>query len=774
MFGGSVNKTNLKNHLIPYLYHAGDNTYFLSGSGYDAYKTSPILVSDQSGWSDISTSKYRLEQTTLAIKNGELWAWGHNDFGQLGDGTTINKISPVRIGTDTNWEKISVGFQHVLAIRGGQLYAWGNNGSFQLGDGTVNSKSSPILIGTASDWIEISAGGFHSLGIRNMSTSTPSKGHLYAWGNNYYGQLGKSDRDSRSSPVRVGGFNSWIKVAAGQNHSLAIRAPGSGSYGYLYGWGKNDNYECGHTFSEQFVVWDPNTINQGSWWYWWWQSQYGPPNIYACASPVQVGSESDWINIDAAKQCSVGIRDINTDGTGDNLFYWGSALSTSNAQPTFFSSNTTTKVSIGSSPDTSFGDGNFAYIQESGTQGVYVVGYNDYGQLGNGTVYSSFVSTAYNTDNSSDYTKVSVGSFNVFAIKNGNLYGWGRNYKGLSLNDTSSIFNNNSLTKIEKSLNRFNYINVHGRTSFGIINGELWGWGNNESGQLGDGTTVNRSVPTRIGNDVGWKVAQSGGGSQTLAIKNGELYSWGNNGFGRGGRAGGDVSSPVRIGTENTWTAIGVGETVSFAIREGKLFYFGWGNLYGQGDAGIRSSPVQIGTLSDWTHVSGSWKHALAIRDGKLYSWGTNGEGQLGTNNTTSRSSPVQIGTESGWTIAWAGTSSSIGIRDGKLFTWGGNSKGQLGDGTTINKSSPVQVGTNSDWTWVYINGGGNQTYDSRSCVGIRNGELYAWGENTTVDGVGGLLGDGTSTNRSSPVRIGTLSNWIMANTCFDGTLAIR
>src|SRR3989337_2185821 len=124
---------------------------------------------------------------TLAIKSdGTLWAWGYNYAGQLGDGTTSNKTTPVQIGTGTNWSQIAAGGYHTLAIKSdGTLWAWGYNSYGQLGDGASgggNYKTTPVQIGTGTNWSQIAAGGYHTLAIQ-------SDGTLWAWGN-YYGQLG--------------------------------------------------------------------------------------------------------------------------------------------------------------------------------------------------------------------------------------------------------------------------------------------------------------------------------------------------------------------------------------------------------------------------------------------------------------------------------------------------------------------------------------------------------------------------------------------------------
>lgn len=153
----------------------------------------PTQFGTQADWNKIAT------RGTFAIKtNGTLWAWGSNQFGQLGDGTTINRPNPVQIGADANWQKISNHFNHTVATKvDNSLWVWGDNDNGQLGDETLIDKLIPVQIGIELSWITISSGEYYSSGIKNDGT-------LYSWGINYDGRLGNGTTTDVNVPTQVG------------------------------------------------------------------------------------------------------------------------------------------------------------------------------------------------------------------------------------------------------------------------------------------------------------------------------------------------------------------------------------------------------------------------------------------------------------------------------------------------------------------------------------------------------------------------------------------
>ncbi|WP_295452349.1 CARDB domain-containing protein [uncultured Thiodictyon sp.] len=167
---------------------------------------------------------YAAANDTLVIKpDGSLWGWGRNSSGQLGDGTWIERLTPIQILTGAT--ALAVGAGHILAIKtDGSLWAWGGNWYGQLGDGNMaTTQLSPIEVMTGV--ATIAAGDHHSLAIKTDGT-------LWAWGANGSGQLGDGTTTDRPRPVQV--LSEVAAVAAGHEHSLARKTDGS-----LWAWGQN-------------------------------------------------------------------------------------------------------------------------------------------------------------------------------------------------------------------------------------------------------------------------------------------------------------------------------------------------------------------------------------------------------------------------------------------------------------------------------------------------------------------------------------------------------
>lgn len=240
------------------------------------------------------------------------------------------------------------------------------------------------------------------------------------------------------------------------------------------------------------------------------------------------------------------------------------------------------------------------------------------------------------------------------------------------------------------------------------------------------------------------------------------LYAWGFNGYGRLGlNDTNNRSSPVQVGTAN-WTSVTGGNNTTLAIKtDGTLW--GWGyNVHGSiGDGTTVSKPIptQIGSLTNWKTVfsgPGGYSGGAIKTDGTLWVWGIGSNGVLGLTDTTYRSSPIQVGLLTNWkTVSFQSDVTAALKTDGTLWTWGRNAYGTLGQGevTTFSRSSPVQVGSDTNWNSIASNGG-------TIAATKTNGTLWIWGRNNF-----GQLGRGNTTNSAFPIQVGLLTNWASIST---------
>ena len=344
-------------------------------------------------------------------------------------------------------------------------------------------------------------------------------------------------------------------------------------------------------------------------------------------------------------------------------------------------------------------------------------GLNNFGQLGDGTSTNGIVPV--HVPRLPDAVAIAGGLDHSLALtSDGRLFAWGSNRSG-QLGDGTFINRSVPVEVLQTGtpLIGRQVVAVAAGVSHSLAltsDGKVFAWGLNSFGQLGDGSTFDSSVPVAVdqsnltGREV---VAVSAGGNHNLALaSDGTVFAWGLNSSGQLGD-GTTINRSVPVSVDTTATplfnkivvAVAAGFGHSLALSEGKVFAWGRNSEGELGDGTLtqRIAPVAVidtGVLLNKivVAVAGGFYHSLALdSDSNVFGWGFNGSGQLGDFTTINRSVPIAVGLPglTGVMAVAGGVGHTLALKsDGTVFAMGRNSEGQLGDGTFINRLTPVPV----------------------------------------------------------------------------------
>jgi len=335
----------------------------------------------------------------------------------------------------------------------------------------------------------------------------------------------------------------------------------------------------------------------------------------------------------------------------------------------------------------------------------------------------------------SQFSFIATGHQNVAMVLDGKMYGAGADYGIMGLAGNTADRRYSVATQMAVSKDDWAGMTCGLATWIAVdTSGKLWSWGYNyisgRAGMLGRSTALNRieSTPTQIGSETYWDPNRLFSDRSCFALinTNDELFMWGEN---EGGQLGDGTiisrSSPVQIaGTDWNNIAIGNDQNSAAVKNDGTLWTWGGGagGSLGNNTANnnaSRSSPVQLGSDTDWARVvaeaatPGNAAFHCVKTDGTLWAWGTNYLGSLGLGDVAPRSSPTQVGEETYWSSEKNHMGTTYSARHfidqtGRLWGWGATRPfGQLGNGIggANDQSSPVQIGSATDWLAVEADG---------------------------------------------------------------------
>jgi alpha-tubulin suppressor-like RCC1 family protein len=549
----------------------------------------------------------------------------------------------------------------------------------------VSPDAAPDALG-AGRWSVVVAGQVHTCAL-------DTAGALYCWGLGGNGQLGLGeDVTSAATPTRIG-MAMWTQISAQDRSTCGVQTNGS-----LWCWGANGT------------------------------GQLGDGSFTDRRSPVQVDPATSWRTVAAGSSHSCAITSTGVARCwGDG---YNGELGTGQ-----FNVRSSTPVAVNSSllwTAISVGQSHSCAIASTGEVWCWGDGY--YGQVGNGSWNSA---AAPERVSSQQFTTLASGRDHTCAVTTANhLRCWGYNDSG-QVGDTGAGSVANPVS-VGDDAGDWMMVGAGAKhTCAGKLDGSLWCWGANESGQRGD-ALINRFGPTPVelvGGSPPW-TSVSGGTRHTCAIgadHNLWCFGLGPNGPDR------TIDQPTQL--PGNWKVVDGGDDHTCALdTAGALWCWGRNDMGQLGDTTriSRASPVMVDP-GPWSQLSLGGDTACALRmTGELACWGYRYEG-LG-DNSQSRLEPTTIGTRR-WTSVSVSRGNSCGIETNTadLYCWGRNYNYELGIGNQNSSPTPVLVSSSPDWTAI-------ATGDYHSCGANANG-LYCWGY-----GGYGALGTGNTNTATVPV----------------------
>ncbi|MEZ4708285.1 MAG: carboxypeptidase regulatory-like domain-containing protein [Caldilineaceae bacterium] len=648
------------------------------------------------------------EHTCSIISGGAVQCWGRNQYGQLGDGTTENKLSPVNVANLFNATDIAAGQFHTCAVTSnGSVKCWGSH----LGLTSTNSTLIPV------DAPGLSSGVKSVVAGSRFTCVLTTSGGVKCWGVNNYGQLGDGGTTSQYAPVDISGLTSGVlAISAGYNHVCALmqertaKCWGYGNFGVL-GNGSSAN----------------------------------------SSTPVDVLDISDLVSLSAGGQHTCA---ANSTGA---VKCWGDGRSGQLGNGVLASRNIPQDVSglINGTKEVAAGGIHTCAVMTTGN--VKCWGYNGSGQIGDDTV------TTQNTPVDipiNGINHLALGNQHSCALTNsGAVRCWGNNSYGQVGNGTSG----QSLVPVPgiPSAGAIQMMDIYANHGCAVnASGGAICWGENTYGQIGDGTTSRiRIAPVAVvGLTSGVKMMAAGGQHSCALTTGGAVKCWGRNNQGQLGD-GTVTDSPLPldvIGLSSGVKAITGGNDYTCALMESggaKCWgYNGYGQL-GDGTSTFRAEPFDVvGLGSGVAKISAGSRHTCAVMSsGSAKCWGNNVYGQLGNGTTDSSLTPIDVSDlgevvdiDTGFYHTCALTSTN-GAK-----CWGYGIEGRLGSGGSANSSVPVAVvGSSSDVAFLTVGQG-------HACTVTLSGGIKCWGY-----GRNGQLGNDTVNSAFSPVRVTSLNSGI-------------
>ena len=701
-----------------------------------------------------------------AVKDGAAYCWGYNASGQLGDGTVTASTSPVAVidVAGSPAIKLSSGVTDVEAAdystysdcfvkQSQKVYCAGENAQGQLATGNTTGLSSPAAASLYTGNVTaLTLGRYHSCAIMDNKVSCV--------GYNVNGELASGTNTTISASITT-------QTAFGATYGALDLLPISGG-STISGYSGTGQILTGSTTLDSLT---------GTW------VGYSYPTLayqwLSCASsgalvsavpgdctPISGATSATYTPVagDVGKYLRYEV--IGTNSAGTTLAVSASTAAvgiapSNTALPGITTPTTTAGIIVGSTATATAGTW-------SGTP-TPTLSYNWYRCVGSASTATLTAPT--------DCSLISGASGATYNFTQSDV---GSYIRGIEIAQSASGINyayTASVGPIQESR-----VLASGAGFNCVIKlGFVYCWGNNGYGQLGNGTTTNvttiPSTPVAFSDGSYLKnvVSIDAEANQACAITTaGAMYCWGYNGHGElGDGTTTNRSYPTQVsGLSSGVVGLGMGLYHTCAIKtSGTLWCWGANNYAALGDNTTtqRTSPVQVlaasaTNITGVTQVSAGYYYTCAIKNGGAFCWGYNGYNNLGDGSSTQRNYPTQVsGLTSGITDIAAGYIQACAVKNGAAYCWGYNTSGQLGDGTATQRATPVAVSPTTEATPTTFSSGvidveNSETDPASTCITKQTGKIYCTGYNGY-----GQLGNGNTTQQSVPAPATQLAGSVTA-----------
>ena len=746
----------------------------VGNSGAGSYPSTPVDVTGLT--SGVSSVALGDTHSCVVTSGGGVKCWGSNSSGQLGDGTTTSRSTPVSVLASAGVEltgivAVSAGSAHSCALTStGGVKCWGGNTSGQLGNDSVTNSSTPVDVLTSSSPITplsgvtaISVGGSYSCALM-------SNGTVKCWGDAAYGQLGNGNTNNQKTPVSVlasaGVDLSGVSaISTGTWHACALMS------GTVKCWGDNDNYQLGNNSPDSNI-------------------------------PVTVPNLSGVSGIAAGRYTSCALKSGGVQCWGQGTYgELGNKTTTGRSEvPVTVHTSSSNSAALSGVSAIAMGSVHVCALMNEG--GLKCWGSNGSSQLGRGSMTPTETTPANVSVSGFSFGEdTTAPAFSAAAVNSAGtqvIVGFSEALSATtaSLSAFSISVNGESRTPTAMSIVGSTVVLT---TSPAITAGQTVTFSytdptaGNDANAIQDssGNDASSIVTASVSNHVVTSSLSLGSNHSCAVASTGGVKCWGYGTYGQlGNNASGAFSertTPVDVHTSSSSStalsgvsAIALGSQSSCALTTAGGVKCWGANNYGQlgdGTQSNRSTPLDVRTssssstaLSGVTAIDIGGFHSCAVTaTGGVKCWGWSGDGQLGdgsSGDTTKSTSPVDVHTSSTSNTPLSGVKAiALGYEHSCALTtaggvkcWGDNNSGQLGNGSSgssADRTTPVDVtGLSSGVSAIAL--GANH-----SCALTTTGGVKCWGSNYS-----GQLGNGSSgssADRNTPVDVTGLTSGVAA-----------